>query len=289
MKTTIVGVLYIVATPIGNLQDITVRAIDILKKADLIVAEDTRHCKVLLNHYGVETPVLPLHEHNEKAQTENVLQRLLNGTTLALISDAGTPLISDPGYRLVHEARLAGVHVIPLPGPCAAIAALSASGLPTDRFVFEGFLPVKSVARQKQLEKLSQETRTLVFYEAPHRILDVLKDLRQIFGAQRKAVLARELTKVYETIYGGTVAELLVWAEADTNQQRGEMVLLVAGAERAAEKSLGKTVEQVLQILLAELPVNQAVKLACELTGEKRNKLYKTAIEASKALGRNEE
>ncbi len=283
METTIVGILYIVATPIGNLQDLTLRAIDTLKKVDLIVAEDTRHCKVLLNHYDIQTPVLSLHEHNEKAKVESILKRLLKGASLALISDAGTPLISDPGYRLVQEASLAGVKVVPLPGPCAAIAALSASGLPTDRFVFEGFLPMKSAARRKHLEKLMQEPRTLIFYEAPHRILEVLKDLEQIFGPERQAVLARELTKVFETIHGGTLNELSAWVEADSNQQRGEMVLMVAGAAIQEEKALGKSSEQVLQILLRELPLNQAVKLACELTGEKRNSLYKRAISAEKS------
>ncbi|HSW70862.1 MAG TPA: 16S rRNA (cytidine(1402)-2'-O)-methyltransferase, partial [Gammaproteobacteria bacterium] len=195
-----IGVLYIVATPIGNLQDITFRAIDTLKKANFIVAEDTRHCKVLLLHYGISTPVLSLHEHNERFQIKDILQRLLQGSACALISDAGTPLISDPGYRLVQEARAAGVTLVPLPGPCAAIAALSVSGLATDRFVFEGFLPTKTEARQKYLEKLLEESRTLVFYEAPHRILAVLKDLNLIFGQERKAVIAREMTKFYETI-----------------------------------------------------------------------------------------
>jgi 16S rRNA (cytidine1402-2'-O)-methyltransferase len=279
VNTSIVGILYIVATPIGNLQDITFRAIDVLKKANLIVAEDTRHCKVLLTHYGVQTPALSLHEHNEKAQTEGILQRLLKGSSIALISDAGTPLISDPGYRLVQEARNAGIQVVPIPGPCAAIAALSASGLPTDSFVFEGFLPMKSVARQKYLEKLSQEQRTLVFYEAPHRILEVLKDMQTVFGAERKAVIARELTKMFETIHGGKLSELVEWVEADSNQQRGEIVLMVEGVPAQEENSSGKSAEQILEILLKELPVNQAVKLACELTGEKRNKLYKQALE----------
>ncbi len=257
----------------------TFRAIDVLKKAHFIVAEDTRHCKVLLSHYSVQTPVLSLHEHNEKAKTESLIQRLLKGSSLALISDAGTPLISDPGYHLVQEARTAGVTVIPIPGPCAAITALSASGLPTDRFVFEGFLPIKAVARQKHLEKLAQEHRTLVFYEAPHRIREVLKDMNSIFGAERKAVIAREMTKLFETIHGALLGELLTWVEADLNQQRGEIVLMVEGAPTLEQGSDNQSAEKVLEILLQELPVNQAVKLACELTGEKRNKLYKQALE----------
>lgn len=278
MNTSIVGILYIVATPIGNLQDFTLRAIETLKNSTYIVAEDTRHCKVLLAHYGIQTPVISLHEHNEREQTEGILQRLLKGASVALISDAGTPLISDPGYRLVHEARLAGISVMPIPGACAAIAALSASGLATDRFVFEGFLPMKTTARVRHLEGLCQERRTLVFYEAPHRILEVLKDLLQVFGPERKAVIAREMTKVYETIHGGSLSELQAWVEADSNQQRGEIVLMVEGAPISEEKQVGKSAEQVLAILLKELPLNQAVKLACELTGEKRNKLYKQAI-----------
>ncbi len=277
-----IGVLYIVATPIGNLQDITFRAIDTLKKANFIVAEDTRHCKVLLLHYGISTPVLSLHEHNERFQIKDILQRLLQGSACALISDAGTPLISDPGYRLVQEARAAGVTLVPLPGPCAAIAALSVSGLATDRFVFEGFLPTKTEARQKYLEKLLEESRTLVFYEAPHRILAVLKDLNLIFGQERKAVIAREMTKFYETIHGGTLGELLAWLEGDSNQQRGELVLVLEGAVSKKEKSMEKSAKQVLDLLLKELTLNQAVKLAALLTEEKRNKLYKWAIEKKK-------
>ena len=282
MNTSIVGILYIVATPIGNLEDITFRAIDTLKKSNFIVAEDTRHCKVLLRHYGVQTPVISFHEHNEKNQIKAILQRLLNGSSLALISDAGTPLISDPGYRLVQEARAIGIRVAPIPGPCAAIAALSVSGLATDSFIFEGFLPTKAAARQKYLEKQLSEPRTLVFYEAPHRILDVLKDLNLIFGSERRAVIAREMTKLYETIYGGTLQELVTRVEDDVNQQRGELVLIVEGAPMQEKKPIEKSAEQILEILLKALPLNQAVKLTCELTGEKRNKLYRLAIKNTK-------
>jgi len=276
---SIVGILYIVATPIGNLQDITFRAIEILKGAHFIVAEDTRHCKVLLAHYGIKTPLISLHEHNERDQALGLVQRLMKGSSLALVSDAGTPLISDPGYRLVGEARKAGICVLPVPGPCAAIAALSVSGLPTDRFVFEGFLPAKSVARLKHLQSLGEEERSLVFYEAPHRILDLIKDCAQVFGLDRRAVLARELTKVFETIHDGSLGELMTWVENDPNQQRGEIVLMIEGTPADQEKNLGLSANHVLKILLQELSLNQAVKLAGELTGEKRNKLYKQAIE----------
>lgn len=285
METSIVGSLFIVATPIGNLQDITFRAIDVLKKAQLIVAEDTRHCKVLLSHYGIQTKVLSLHEQNEKAQIEGLLERLCKGSSLALISDAGTPLISDPGYRFVSKARAEGISVVPIPGPCAAIAALSASGLPTDRFVFEGFLPIKAAARSQHLQSLAAETRTLVFYEAPHRILEVLKEMKEIFGEARKAVIAREMTKLFETIHGGTLNELLAWVEADSNQERGEIVLLVEGAlktEKNTQEGLSR--EQILTILLKDLPVNQAVKLACQLTQEKRNTLYQQALKIKNQL-----
>jgi 16S rRNA (cytidine1402-2'-O)-methyltransferase len=281
MSTSILGNLFIVATPIGNLKDITFRAVETLKNSTYIVAEDTRHCKVLLSHYGIQTPLLSLHEHNEKEQIESLLARLLQGSSLALISDAGTPLISDPGYRLVSEARARGLTVVPIPGPCAAIAALSVSGLATNNFVFEGFLPMKTTARVKALEGLSKEPRTLVFYEAPHRILEVLKDLLLVFGPERKAVIAREMTKVYETIHGGKLEDLVAWVEKDANQQRGEIVLMVEAAKRDEEKPVGKSAGEVLDILLKELPLNQAVKLACELSGEKRNKLYKQAIAKS--------
>lgn len=278
MNKVIVGILYVVATPIGNLGDLSQRAVEVLKNADLIVAEDTRHCKVLLEHYGIDTAVKALHEHNEKEQASVLVQRLLKGENLALVSDAGTPLISDPGYRIVSEAQESGVKVSPIPGACAAIAALSASGLPTDRFVFEGFLPVKSVARCKHLEKLRPEARTLIFYEAPHRILEVLQDMQAVFGDQRRVVLARELTKMFETILHGTLPELVAAVSADSNQQRGEMVLLLQGASEDESSGLGLSAGSVLDVLLKELPLNQAVKLAVEITGQKRNELYKAAI-----------
>jgi len=272
------GILYIVATPIGNLGDITLRAIDTLKHVNWIVAEDTRHCKVLLKHYGIETKTLALHEHNEKQSVQKLIEFLLQGDSIALISDAGTPLISDPGYRLVTAARQVELPVVPLPGACAAITALSASGLPTDSFCFEGFLPATSSARRKRLESLAREPRTLIFYESPHRVLEALADLEQIFGPKRQAVLARELTKLFETIHSSDLASLLTWVKADPNQQRGEMVLLVAGAPAGAQAEGGIAVEKVLNLLLRELPLNQAVKLTSEITGEKKNKLYRRAV-----------
>lgn len=272
------GILYIVATPIGNLGDITLRAIDTLKHVNWIVAEDTRHCKVLLKHYGIETKTLALHEHNEKQAVQKLIDFLLQGDSIALISDAGTPLISDPGYRLVNAARQVELPVVPLPGACAAITALSVSGLPTDSFCFEGFLPATSSARRKRLEALASESRTLIFYESPHRVLETLTDLEQIFGPQRQAVLARELTKLFETIHGADLASLLAWVKADPNQQRGEMVLLIAGAPAGIQGEGGIAVEKVLNLLLRELPLNQAVKLTSEITGEKKNKLYRQAV-----------
>lgn len=279
MNSSIVGVLYVVATPIGNLQDISYRALEILKKCSLIIAEDTRHCKILLNHYGVTTPVKSLHEHNEQKETPVIVQGLLQGQQIALVSDAGTPLISDPGYYLVQSARQAGIRVSPIPGACAAIAALSVSGLATDKFIFEGFLPTSLAARRKRLEFLKNETRTLIFYEAPHRIQDLLENLQIIFGETRHAVLAREMTKLYETIYHGPLTALVQWVKNDPNQQRGEMVVVVEGHPDADEQSTTAALEKVLTILLKELPLKQAVQLACELTGERKNKVYKTAVE----------
>lgn len=282
MRPPIVGILYVVATPIGNLADLSGRAVQVLKDVHCIVAEDTRHSKTLLSHFGIQTPVKSLHEHNEKEKSDVWIERLLSGESIALVSDAGTPLISDPGYHLVSLAKQAGVPVSPIPGACAAIAALSASGLPSDRFVFEGFLPPKAAARLKALETLASENRTLIFYEAPHRVLECLRDLQTAFGENRRAVLAREMTKRFETIRGGALAELIAWVASDENQERGEIVLVVEGARNEAGTPQGLTAEKVLNILLKELPVNQAVKLASEITGEKRNQLYREAVEKKK-------
>jgi 16S rRNA (cytidine1402-2'-O)-methyltransferase len=273
--------LYIVATPIGNLQDISLRAIEILKTVDCIVAEDTRHSQSLLQHFSIKTPTIALHEHNERERTDKLLERLQKGESIALISDAGTPLISDPGYYLVREARQAGIRVVPVPGACAAIAALSVAGLATDRFLFEGFLPAKAGARLQRLEALRNESRTMIFYEAPHRILDLLKVLPEVFGESRQIVIARELTKLFETITSGTVAELIEWVAADANQQKGEIVVIIDGIkEISTEAELNA--QKILNILLAELPLRQAVEIAAKITGQKKNEIYDQALRIKK-------
>jgi len=275
------GVLYIVATPIGNLADMTTRAIEVLREVSVIAAEDTRHSGVLLKHFGIDTPCLAYHEHNERQQTENLIARLERGAAVALISDAGTPLLSDPGYQLVRAAHAAGIRVIPVPGASAALAALSVSGLPTDRFVFEGFLPAKGAARRDRLQALATETRTLLFYEAPHRLLATLADMREVFGPLREAVLARELTKIYETIRKDKLEGLWRWVEHDPQQQKGECVIVVQGAESAsafADSRAEDDARRILGVLLEELPLKQAVGLALKITGEKRNRLYQWAV-----------
>lgn len=277
MNINSLGTLYIVATPIGNLQDISFRAIEILKTVNFIVAEDTRHSQSLLQHFSINTPTMALHEHNERERTTKLLDRLQQGESVALISDAGTPLISDPGYYLVREAKLAGVRVVPVPGACAAIAALSIAGLPTDRFIFEGFLPAKAGARLQRLEALVSESRTMIFYEAPHRILDLLLAMQDVLGEGRQVVVARELTKLFETILSGTLTDVIARVRADANQQRGEMVVVVDGAKEvstAAEQEAAR----VLRILLAALPLKQAVLLAAKITGQKKNEVYESAL-----------
>lgn len=271
------GQLYIVATPIGNLRDITLRALDILKQVDLIAAEDTRHSKTLLQHYQINTPLISLHEHNEQQRSQELAAQLQAGKCLALISDAGTPLISDPGYQLVRTVREAGITVTPIPGACAVTAALSVSGLPTDRFCFEGFLPAKASMRQQYLATLLTESRTLIFYESPHRILDTLKDMAAVFTEPRRAVIARELTKTFETVLSGSLAELVQQLTADKNQQKGEFVILLAGNSAAATNSNDES-RRILQILLTDLPVKQAAQLAAQITGEKKNALYAMAL-----------
>src|SRR5690242_12028000 len=230
-----VGKLFVVATPIGNLADLSARAREILSGVDLIAAEDTRHSAALLAQFGIATRTLALHEHNEREKSAELVHRLREGAQIALISDAGTPLVSDPGYRLVRAAREAGIAVSPVPGACAAIAALSVAGLPSDRFVFEGFLPAKAAARRAHLQTLMTEMRTLIFYESSHRIVEALEDLVVVFGGERRAVLARELTKLFETVLDGALAELAARVNTDSNQQRGEFVLLVAGADADAD------------------------------------------------------
>lgn len=272
------SVLYVVATPIGNLKDVTYRAIEVLSSVDHIAAEDTRHSARLFKQYQIPTPCSALHEHNERQVAHTIIEKIKKGETWALISDAGTPVVSDPGYYLIKTAREQGIKIIPIPGPNAAIAALSASGMPSDRFVFEGFLSAKSVARQKHLQSLLFESRTLVFYESPHRLLATLKDMASIFGGQRTIVFARELTKTYETIRYGTLHELLEVIQQDAQQLKGEMVLIVAGAEVVPETASAEA-EQTLGILLEELPVKQAAHLASKLTGVKKNELYQKALQ----------
>jgi 16S rRNA (cytidine1402-2'-O)-methyltransferase len=277
------GVLYVVATPIGNRADITQRALDVLGTVTRILAEDTRHSGNLLRSLGIATPLLSLHEHNEQLQVEPLLARLRTGENLALVSDAGTPLISDPGYRIVRAARQAGISVVPVPGASALIAALSVAGLPTDRFVFEGFLPAKTAARRACLQALVAEPRTLVFYEASHRIQGCTADLQALFGGEREAVIARELTKVFEQVQAGTLAELCDWLAADENHRRGEFVVLVAGAPQVEEAEIGAEARRVLEILLRELPVKQAAALAAEITGVRKNTLYQLALAEAKS------
>lgn len=278
-----VGTLYVVATPIGNLDDITARALRTLREVKLIAAEDTRHSLRLLQHFGIATPLAACHEHNERDEGGRFLTRLLAGDDVALISDAGTPLISDPGFHLVRAARAAGVRVVPVPGACALIAALSAAGLPSDRFSFEGFLPAKSVGRRSRLEAVSEDPRTLIFYEAPHRILDSIADMRDVFGAERVAVLGRELTKTFETLKGAPLGDLHDWVAADSNQQRGECVLLISGWQAPeGDEAVSAEALRVLDLLLGEMPLKRAAALAAEITGVRKNLLYQVALERQK-------
>lgn len=268
------GRLHVVATPIGNLEDLSPRALRTLREADLIAAEDTRHTQALLSAHGVRGNLVSLHEHNEAQQIESLLQRLRDGAQIALVSDAGTPLISDPGFRLVRAAREAGIEVTPVPGACAAIAALSVAGLPSDRFAFEGFLPQKGAARRERLQSLVAEPRTLVFYESSHRIDECLVDAAAAFGAERRGVLARELTKRFETVLDGPLATLAERVAADPDQRRGEFVLIVEGAsgdDADAQLALGRRVHALLR---EHLPPSQAARIAAEISGASRKALY---------------
>jgi len=268
-----VPTLYVVATPIGNLADLTPRAQDVLRSVAAICAEDTRRSGQLLAHFGIQQPLVALHDHNEEAMAQRIVARLQAGESLALVSDAGTPLVSDPGYRLVRAAREAGIRVSPVPGACAAIAALSVAGLPSDRFTFEGFLPAKGAGRRERLQGLAAETRTLVFYESSHRITESLADMVATFGAERPAVLARELTKLFETVLDGTLGSLLQQVEADDNQRKGEFVVMVQGAadDDQAQLAAGR---RMYAKLSEHLPPSTAAKLAAELTGAPRKALY---------------
>ena len=268
------GTLYVVATPIGNLADLTPRAREVLASVALIAAEDTRHTRQLLQSCGIGTALTSLHEHNEAQKSAELVARLAQGESIALVSDAGTPLISDPGFDLVVAARRAGVSVIAIPGACAAIAALSIAGLPSDRFAFEGFLPAKSAARSERLEALAREQRTLIFYEAPHRLAEVLRDMTRIFGAERNASISRELTKRFETTYNGTLAQLSEAAERDSDMSRGEIVIIVSGAP-IASTALELDSDALLRALREELSPSQAARVAARITGRKRSELYK--------------
>lgn len=270
--------LYIVPTPIGHLGDITQRALTVLAGVDLIAAEDTRHTGLLLQHFAINARLFSLHDHNEQQKAGQLLSRLQDGLSIALVSDAGTPLINDPGYHLVRLCREAGIRVVPLPGPCAAITALSAAGLPSDRFCYEGFLPAKSKSRCDTLRDLAQEPRTLIFYESTHRLSDSLRDMVTCLGADRYVVLAREITKTWESIYGAPVAELLAWVEEDENRRKGEMVLIVEGF-KTDETILPAAALRTLALLQAELPLKKAAALTAEIHGVKKNALYKFALE----------
>ncbi len=276
------GVLYVVATPIGNFTDMVPRAVETLQQVALIAAEDTRHSARLMSEFDIKTPMTAYHDHSDDKRTGQIVEKLLAGDDVALISDAGTPLVSDPGYQLVRAAREANVQVVPIPGACALVAALAASGLPSDRFTFEGFLPAKSGQRQNALRALVEETRTLIFYEAPHRILATVADMVEVFGSERELVLARELTKTFETIYSASASELHEFIAGDSNQQRGEIVLLVRGADKKQDSSLSPEIEHMMSVLMRELPLKQASTLAAEITGLKKKQLYQWGLDQQK-------
>ncbi|OOF66263.1 16S rRNA (cytidine(1402)-2'-O)-methyltransferase [Rodentibacter sp. Ppn85] len=276
----VTGILYIVATPIGNLQDITQRALDIFSQVDLIAAEDTRHSGLLLSHYGIKKPFFALHDHNEQEKAVVLVEKLKQGSSIALISDAGTPLISDPGFHLVRQCRDAGIKVVPLPGACAAITALCASGIASDRFCFEGFLPAKTKARKDKLENLSEEDRTLIFYESTHRILDTFADMQEVLGEDRYVVLAREITKTWETIMGDRIGNLREWLAESPNRTKGEMVLIVEGKPKQEnEAELSPQAIKALTLIAQELPLKKAAAIVAELYGHKKNALYQFGLD----------
>ncbi len=271
------GALYIVATPIGNLEDLSPRAKMVLENVDLIVAEDTRHSKPMLNQFGIETKVRAYHDHNEREQTPALIQQLQTGDSIALISDAGTPLICDPGYHLVVAAHAVDIKVIPVPGPSALISALSAAGFSTEKFIFEGYLPAKTSARQQRMQLFKDENRTLVFYEAPHRIIASIEDAINCFGSERQAVLAKEITKLHENIRRGTLPELLEWLNSDKDLSKGEFVVVIQGNKETVLDEVETT--RVLKLLLVDHSFKEAIKLTCEITHSKKNDVYKLAME----------
>ena len=277
--TDLTGILYIVATPIGNLQDITQRALDTFTQVDLIAAEDTRHSGLLLSHYGIKKPFFALHDHNEQEKAHILVEKLKQGSNIALISDAGTPLISDPGFHLVRQCREAGIRVVPLPGACSAITALCASGIASDRFCFEGFLPAKNKARKDKLENIAEEDRTLIFYESTHRILDTLEDMQSVLGGERYIVLAREITKTWETITGNTIKNLREWLLEDPNRTKGEMVLIVEGKPKSDNNDeISPQAVKALELIAEELPLKKAAAIVAELYGYKKNALYQFGL-----------
>jgi len=275
------GTLFIVATPIGNLGDISQRALDTLKQVDKICAEDTRNTRKLLSHFGIQGDLQALHEHNEQQKTGQIKNWLDAGEDIALVSDAGTPLISDPGYHLVNALGDEGYKIVPIPGASAIIAALSIAGLPTDRFTFEGFLPAKSATRIKVLQGNEKQPRTQVYYESSHRIVASIDDMLTVFGSERSVVLAREITKLFEQIYRGDLAGLQEWISADKNHQKGEFVLMLAGyatEDDADNDEINGSIDHLLKILVEELPVKQAAGIAAKISGRKKNALYKRAM-----------
>ena len=272
------GTLYVVATPIGNLGDMTIRGLETLKMVDAIAAEDTRHTSGLLSHFGISKKLIAVHEHNEHQSAEKLLAQLQAGENIALVTDAGTPGISDPGAVVVDLVRKAGVKVVPIPGASAVIAALSASGITQNGFHFHGFLPASGATRRKVLESLKSQAVTLVFYEAPHRIVECVEDLASVLGKDRRLTFARELTKTFETFYTCSASDASAWLQADANQQRGEFVLLVEAAVVKEAEEIPEETVRVLKLLLADLPLKQAVKLATEITHEKKNVLYEFAL-----------
>ena len=277
-----IGELYLVATPIGDMTDIAPRALGILSTVDIVAVEDKRRSSRLFSHFGIKTPMISYHDHSEEKQVKKIIDELLCGKSVALISDAGTPLISDPGYKLVNAAKDKSIKVSPVPGPCALIAAISASGLPSDRFIFEGFLPSKSIPRITKIQNISADSRTIIFYEAPHRILETLIDMIKVIGPSRKIVLARELTKTYETFISGTLESVLQIIEKDLNQQKGEIVIVLAGADSSEKKIETQDSERILSVLLEELPLKQAVSLGSKITGIQKNIFYKLALDLKK-------
>jgi len=277
------GSLYVVATPIGNLQDFSQRAQSTLQNVDYIAAEDTRHSYLLLKHFSIKTPLFALHEHNEKQACQVLIEYLHSGKNIALISDAGTPSISDPGTYLIQSAHAAHIPVLAIPGPSAVTSALSVSGLPADRFVFEGFLPSKPQARQQCLEKLQYETRTLVFYEAPHRILDSLTTMISVFGKNRTAVLAKEISKLHETVYSDTLHNILNWLTFDSIHQKGEFVIIVQGAPHIDRQLIDNETKRIFTLLRQDLSLKQTAKLCSQITGINKNALYALGLEEQKS------